>query len=195
MENNITNKLIVILGAIVFSFAVSSSAYASYVTHYSYSTDPVGYESDYNYQQPVVNNTIYPPYYQQPVVASTATNTKPTTQVVNNYYYQTAPATKTTTTTKTNNTNPTYIPATSTSTIPSGVPSAVPSNNLGASAYNPYAQTGNGIAALSLNGSGSLMPSSIWQWIFVVILILIIVIIGRMFVHKPTPGEHTVVAH
>jgi hypothetical protein len=197
MENKLTNKLIVVLGAIVFSFALTGSVQASYVTNYAYSTDPVGYEYQPMmpyYQQPVVNNPIYPQYYQQPqqpqytyqqpVVAA-----KPAAQVVNNYYYQTAPKTATTTTTNTTSTNPTYIPA-NTSSIPANTPNAVPSNNLGASAYNPYAQTGNGITALSLRGSGSFMPSSIWQWILVIILILAIIVIARMFVHKPTPGEH-----
>jgi hypothetical protein len=194
---NITKKLTIILGAIIFSFALVNSVSA--YSHYAYSTDPVGYELDsnspiYYYQQPVNINPIYPPYYQQPVVitptVTTTTATKPTTSVVNNYYYQTAPATtKTTTTNTSNNTTsgtPTYIPATSSTT-----------NGLGASAYNGYNQAtiGNGITALSLKGSGGFMPSSIWQWIIVVVLILIIIIIARMFVHKPDPADHDVLIH
>ena len=198
MENKLSNKLIVTLGAIIVFFALAGSVKASYVTNYAYSTDPVGYEYQPAmpyYQQPsVVNNPIYPQYYQQPQYVyyqqptTTTTTAKPTTSVVNNYYYQT-PATKTTTT----STTPiVYVPTTTTtqSAIPANVEPAIPSNNLGASAYNPYAQTGNGITALSLRGSGSFMPSSIWQWILVVILILAIIVIARMFVHKPVPGEH-----
>lgn len=201
MENKLTNKLIVVLGAIVFSFALAGSVQASYVTNYAYSTDPVGYEYQPAmpyYQQPVVNNPIYPQYYQQPQAQPqyvyyqqpvTTTTAKPTTSVVNNYYYQT-PKVATTTTTAT---PIVYVPTATTTTnsaIPANVAPAVPSNNLGASAYNPYAQTGNGITALSLRGSGGFLPSSIWQWIVVIILILAIIVIARMFVHKPTPGEH-----
>lgn len=194
MENKITKKLIITLGAIVFSFALvnSVSAYSSY---YASSTDPVGYQLDpvYYYQQPIVTNPIYPPYtntyYQQPIVITPTTTSKPTTSVVNNYYYQTAPATKTSTTnTSTNTTSgtPTYIPTTNTSTTSANT------SNLGASAYQAY---GNGISALSLRGSGGFMPSSIWQWMFVVILILVIIILARMFVRKPDPADHDVHIH
>lgn len=202
MENKLTKTFIIIFGAIVLSFALSHSAFASYVTNYNYasSTDPVGYE-----YQPVVfnNNPVYPPYtgqntyyQQQPVYVPTTTTitAKPTSSVVNNYYYSTAPATTKTSTTTTNTSasNPTLIPNTTTSNIPANTSGVNYNNGLGASAYTPY---GNGITALSLKGSGGFLPSSVWQWIIVFFLILIIIIIARMFVHKQTPGEHTVVNH
>jgi hypothetical protein len=188
----ITKQSIIILGAIILFFAIANSTFAAY-GHYAYSTDPVGYEYQPSmpmyYPQPVTNNPIYPAYYQQPVVYPTTTAAKPTTSVVNNYYYQTAPATKTTTTTNTTSNTPTFIPVSDTSRVNT-------SNGLGASAYNAYPQTtGNGITALSLRGSGSFMPSSIWQWILVVILILAIIVIARMFVHKPDPADHDVHIH
>ena len=168
--------MIITFGAIVFSFALTNNVFA-YRDYYAYSTDPVGYDyQNYDYNTNY-HNPIYPPYtYQQPVVSTTTTTAKPTTSVVNNYYYQTPTTEKvsTTNTTKTSTKNSTNS-----------------DNGLSDQAYNSYGQlTGNGITALSLKGSGGFMPSSIWQWIVVVILILIIIIIARMFVHKPTPGDH-----
>lgn len=111
-------------------------------------------------------------YYQQSgystnnVIPSTVT-TKP--NVVNNYYYQTAPAT-------TAKTSTTSTDKSTTDTSNTEVNNA---NGLGASAYN-------GITALSLRGSGSFMPSSVWQWILVIVLILAIIIISRILIKKPT---------
>lgn len=237
MENKVIKKLI-ILGVIVFSFALVNNAYAypaAYPVPYAFSNNPVNYQyanaytgnqgySQYNYYQqsgyspmaPQIMNPVnqinpvnpanpitpvnpyyinqgYPQsgqygYYQQSgystsnVVADTPT-VKP--NVVNNYYYQTAPATiaktSTTSTTKTSDTSDTSNTSTDST-------NRVDNNGLGASAYN-------GITALSLRGSGSFMPSSIWQWIFVIILILIIIIIARMFVKKPTVEQESHIAH
>jgi hypothetical protein len=59
----------------------------------------------------------------------------------------------------------------------------------------PYTySSGSEITALSLNGSGSFMPSSIWQWILVIFLILVIIIIARML-SKPTAPHGVHVAH
>ncbi len=44
--------------------------------------------------------------------------------------------------------------------------------------------TNSDLTALSLNGSGGFMPSSIWQWLLVVLLILAIIIIARMIGRK-----------
>jgi hypothetical protein len=105
--------------------------------------------------------------------------TNPTPTVINNYYYyQTPPTTKTNATTTTSDNS-------------SDKTASDPINNLGASALNSLKTA----PALSMNGSGGFMPSSIWQWILVVILILTIIIIGRMFVHKPDPAEHDAHAH
>ena len=125
--------------------------------------------------------------------SNTVAKTEPS--VVNNYYYQTAPTKVATvtnpvpvpkTTTNTTSTTTNYANGTDTNAYPYNY-----SNNLGASAY-----TGSGITALTLRGSGSFMPSSIWQWLIVIFLILIIIVISRMFIHKPTPQEaHTVHTH
>ncbi len=51
------------------------------------------------------------------------------------------------------------------------------------------------LTALSVNGSGSFMPSSIWQWLLVILLILVIIIIARMLGRKPAHHVHTVASH
>jgi len=66
-------------------------------------------------------------------------------------------------------------------------------NNLGASAYGynngytnatPVTNDPNGVAALSMNGSGGFMPSSVFQWFMIVLLILAIVIVARIIIKK-----------
>ena len=204
MENKIIKNLI-ILGVIIFSFALTNgvSAYATY----AFSNDPVIYQyNPYNYNQgysqydyylqygyvPVYqyNNSYYNPYntnqgypqysyYQQSgYVPDNNSNIEPKTSIVNNYY-QTVPATiaKTSATTTAKTTTDT-------------------NNSLGASAYNSYSQaSSNGLTALSLRGSGGFMPSSIWQWIFVIILILVIIVISRMFIRKQTVAQESHTSH
>ena len=53
----------------------------------------------------------------------------------------------------------------------------------------------NGLTALSLQGSGSFMPSSIWQRLVVIFLILVIIIIARMLGRSRTHEVHSVTAH
>lgn len=200
MENKVMKKLIIVSAAVFFAVAITNSA-SAYYGHYAYSTDPVGYEyepvvytngipAQYQYQ-PVVAYNPQPGYYQQTVYSTNSTTPSTSTpSVVNNYYYQTAPSTtKATTTTTTNTSNTTSNKTNTNSTATPNTQENTSGNVLGASAYNPYMQ-GNGITALSLRGSGSFMPSSIWQWIVVVILILAIIVVARMFVHKPDPADH-----
>lgn len=59
----------------------------------------------------------------------------------------------------------------------------------------PVVTSDNGLTALSLAGSGSFMPSSIWQWLIVIFLILVIIIIARMLSKPHTHEVHTVTAH
>ncbi|MFA4853677.1 MAG: hypothetical protein WC599_14270 [Bacteroidales bacterium] len=195
MENKIIKNLI-ILGVIIFSFALTNgvSAYATY----AFSNDPVIYHyNPYNYNQgysqydyylqygyvPVYqyNNSYYNPYnynqgypqysyYQQSgYVPDNNSNIEPKTSIVNNYY-QTVPATiaKTSATTTAKTTTDTSNTST---------------NNT------------NGLTALSLRGSGGFMPSSIWQWIFVIILILVIIIISRIFIRKQTVVQESHTSH
>jgi hypothetical protein len=78
-------------------------------------------------------------------------------------------------------------------------------NQMVASAYNPNPQQvlvgqpvdTNGVTALTVNGSGSFMPSSVFQWIMLVLLILAIVIVARMLAKKSVNNNdpHSVPAH
>ncbi|HLP86969.1 MAG TPA: hypothetical protein VK153_03825 [Candidatus Paceibacterota bacterium] len=212
MENTITKKFILVLGIVIFCFAMVKSVSAAYNPIYAFSNNPVSFQSnsaaDYygnggypypqnNYQYPQSSQYPVPYYYPQQVATANTTSTtatKPTSQVVNNYYYYQTPSTAKTSTTSTTGTYtyPSSTTSTSNGSTTGGVINGVnTANNLGASAYNPYAQvSGNGIPALTLRGSGGFMPSSIWQWILVVFLILAIIVLARMFVKKPSPADH-----
>lgn len=83
---------------------------------------------------------------------------------------------------------------------------ATNSNMLGASAYNGYRTTGsqvtrdnngNGLTALSINGSGSFLPSSVFQWIMFFLIVLAIVIIIRIIIRKTAAknSHHEVPVH
>jgi len=193
MNNTISNKII-ILGSIIFSFffmATNTFAYSC-----------IGYSCE-SYNRGNYSQGWYSNDYTQQVVpveyVPTNTNTKPT--IINNYYYEkTATSDNTTTINREVNSNDSSNISDNNSTTNKGqeVEADYYRDNLGASAYNSYDQSkGNDITALSLRGSGSFMPSSIWQWIFVIILILIIIIVSRMFMHKPaTVSEvHNIHAH
>ncbi|MDE2030925.1 MAG: hypothetical protein KGI58_01545 [Patescibacteria group bacterium] len=53
----------------------------------------------------------------------------------------------------------------------------------------------NGLAALSLAGTGSFMPSSLWQWLLVVLLIFVIIILARLIGRSRVHEVHTVATH
>lgn len=54
----------------------------------------------------------------------------------------------------------------------------------------------NGVTALSLKGSGSFMPSSLFQWIMFILLVLAIIIVARMVARRSAANNaHTVVVH
>jgi hypothetical protein len=112
-----------------------------------------------------INPVVIPTQYVlQPATTTkvaTATTTKTTTNVTN---------------TKTNTVDNTNTSDTNNSDV------------LSANVYNSRTNNSN-IPALTLQGSGGFMPSSIWQWMLVVVLILIIVILSRLFIKKPIPYE------
>ncbi len=79
-------------------------------------------------------------------------------------------------------------------------------NMLGASAYNGYntggSQTvrdnsGSDLTALSINGSGSFLPSSVFQWVMFFLLVLAIVIVIRIIIRKTAANNshHEVPVH
>ena len=207
MDNKITKNLI-IFGAIIFSLTMVNNVSAACKT-YAFSNECI---VNQNYSQ----NNYYPPtgYYEQTVYGYNSynsnnnnnsnniynpitQNTQPVPAVVNNYYYpQVAQRTIVTPEPKvvTVTAPKTFIPATT-------VKDTTTNNTTSVNGYNPNSYngsipaTGGGLTALSVRGSGSFMPSSIWQWIFVIILILVIIIISRMFINKPIVGQESHIQH
>lgn len=122
---------------------------------------------------------------------------------------QTTPATvKTSTTTtpaKTVSTTTTKKTTVATTTQPKQVASsqvytntAYPANVYQSDNNYPYQNYNNGseLTALSLQGSGGFMPSSVWQWLIVIFLILVIIIIARILGRRQEHHEvHTVTHH
>lgn len=53
----------------------------------------------------------------------------------------------------------------------------------------------NGVTALSVNGSGSFMPSSVFQWFLLILLILGIIIIARMVSKSFSKDPHGATVH
>ncbi len=78
-------------------------------------------------------------------------------------------------------------------------------NAMGASAYQ-YNSAGqivttpvvdsNGVAALSVKGSGSFMPSSVFQWIMLILIILAIIVVARTIAKRSQSNDpHAVPVH
>lgn len=73
-------------------------------------------------------------------------------------------------------------------------------NAMLASAYGSYntqpvAYDTNGVTALTVKGSGSFMPSSVFQWFLFILLILAIIIIARMISKTFSRDPHGAVVH
>lgn len=198
MKNKALKKLI-FLGAIVFliagfsySFAYDSGYRSSMVDlsqnipQASYTYQPgYGYPNNYNNAQ---NNYLQqqPYYYVQPApVAPQVQYVPQQVQYAPQQVQYANPAQRTTTVTPLSITNNkgTYV-------------------NYDPNPYNPYVMTGsvygsnynqygtpnvvddNGVTALSVAGSGSFLPSSIFQWFLFIILILAIIIVARIISKK-----------
>jgi hypothetical protein len=181
MKNKAIKNLI-ILGTILFSFNFTQEAFAMCS----------GYSCDYNSSNRINTNYNNSSYNRSSGYYSD------TPTVINNYYSTNGSSSSTT---KSTTKNPPLATATSVNTNPSdssndkselGIldDSNIKNNLLGASAAN-------GLTALSINGSRSFMPSSIWQWVLVGILILIIIILVRVLTNpkKDDIDPHTVAAH
>lgn len=187
--------------------AMTATEYMYYNGTPSPAYQPVTYKRveptpQYNSMYYYSTTNVVAPY---PPVAYPPVNTQATTPVVNNYYYGSTPSsasssTKSTTSSTTKTSTATKNTNTGTSSNSNGMVAAVQprTNNLLASAGSaydnngvyPYCYTGdysnygNGsnLTALSMNGSGGFLPSSIWQWILAIMLILAIVVVARMIV-------------
>lgn len=125
-----------------------------------------------------------PTTYDAPIVSQGATTyTYTTTPAPKTVVTTTTPPVRNTTTTNSNNTSSNSVNTNNDSReLKPVIIDNGPSNN-------------NGLTALSLQGSGSFMPSSIWQWLLVIFLILVVIIISRMLSKSHTHEVHTVKAH
>ncbi len=170
MKNTITKNLIAI-GTLAILLVSTHSAFA-YVPGV---WDP---------QPRVATNeaafTKVPTTYDAPVVAQTTT---------------TPVKTVSTTTTKKTTVATTTTPKTVATNQSTTNNNAYPTNVYQSDTNYPY-NNGSQLTALSLQGSGSFMPSSVWQWLIVIFLILVIIIIARILGRKPDHHEvHTVTHH
>jgi len=190
-----TLKNLIIFGAFAFLFISTNNALAYYYNNtwypdynYQFSTSDNPNAPTMDYRNAIYTTNINPNTYStNPYNYSNNTNNSnnPTqTPIVNNYYTTTAPAVASTT---------------KTVTTPSTVQK---DNSVNASntdgTLKPLTDTAssNNLTALSLNGSGGFMPSSIWQWLLVIFLILVIIIIARVLGKKPAANSpHATPAH
>jgi hypothetical protein len=204
MKNKTLKKLI-IFGAFAFLLINTNNASAYYYNNvwypdyngYQLSTNnypnapTMGYAGSYyvNNNSPYYSNINSNPSYVNPYA-----NNNPT-PVVNNYYTTTPAVTYTSNlgSVPTAPANTTAQQNNNTPVINNPSPANVSDNSI-----KPLIDTasGNNLAALSLNGSGGFMPSSVWQWLLVIFLILIIVIIARTLGKKPVSNNpHGVPTH
>lgn len=210
---NKTTKNLIILGTILFSLNFANSAFAS-SSFYTNSSNSDNLDNNQNYYQDSYRNNNYDYNYNSNHNSNyrdynydsnynpRRQNTQTETPIINNYYYPTPTTTKTSTSTSTSSSSFIEKTPVATSTVATTTPAPAPAptpvvantldqngdgindNLLGASAAN-------GLTALSLNGSGGFMPSSIWQWILVAFLILIIIVLIRTVTNsRPRVSEH-----
>jgi len=177
---NTTIKNLISVGALAILLVATNivSAYEPYVPWKDPQDPPInsGYSQSYNElptwtpTQTRINNgtamfTPLPAIYEEPAKETPAKTTNTNT-------------TKNTTVTRnTNKTNTTVAKN--------------QANTAQVDSY-PY-DNSNQLTALSLNGSGGFMPSSVWQWLIVIFLILVIIIIARILGRKP--DHHDAHAH
>jgi len=134
---------------------------------------------------PVYNNPVQYNYGQQLPYVYTEPTVKYIEQPSPNTQIQYIPQ-------NTNTVKPTTTTTTKTANTNTGNYINYDGNNsmLGASAYNsqgfvPIQGTNRSdLTALSVNGSGSFMPSSVFQWILLILLIFAIVVVSRMIYKK-----------
>lgn len=152
-----------------------NSGNAVYTTNYNNNSNPNSYSTNSGR-----SISSYDTQTGAPIYATTPT------PIVNNYYTTPAPVVA-------SSTNTVTTPATTQTDNSVNVKNA----NTTDGTLKPLTDTaGNNLTALSLNGSGGFMPSSVWQWLLVIALILIIIIIARILGRKPAANSpHGVPAH
>jgi len=200
---NYKNLILVAVVALALASFNSASAYYNYdnsnygYSSYGYSSTP-SYTTGYSYQQNDTSRNNYS-YYN------------PGTSVVNNtqnqnYYYQPQPVVQPVVQPVIQK-NPSEAPVVSRISTQKfvAVNNNVPEQNTQAPVDNAINEqipveavdrnvsnnNGNNLSALSISGSNSFMPNTIFEWVMTVIFILVIIILARQFRKRE---EHTLEA-
>ncbi|MBP6931544.1 MAG: hypothetical protein KBD48_00725 [Candidatus Pacebacteria bacterium] len=184
--------------AAVTSEERGSTNYNSYQSGY-YMYNP-GYSQPYSMNQSAGYNQVTPTYtqapvytqvaptYQQPVqyIATPAVAQAPTVQYVQSDVPTTYVNTPSTSSTKstTRVASNTTVKSTNTSNVSQS--NTIPAENLGASAVNST----NNLTALSMNGTNSFMPDTVFEWFMTVVGILALIILIRVLFKKEGHGHH-----
>jgi hypothetical protein len=186
-----TLKNLIIFGAFAFLFISTNNALAYYYNNtwypdgrYLLSTSDNPNAPTMDYRNAIYTTNVNPNTYSTNPYNNSNNPTQ--TPIINNYYTTPTPTVVSNTNTKTVTT-----PATTQKD------NSVNANNTDGT-LKPLTDTAssNNLTALSLNGSGGFMPSSIWQWLLVIFLILVIIIIARILGKKPaTNSPHSTPAH
>lgn len=204
MNNKTKNLIAFAFTAFVFVFASHASAAITsddygtpnyFNNNYGYSNNyNNNYNSNYNnqtygnqYQQPYAqtynqqNNQNYQQNYQAQTSYATPINNQPVNNSVNN-----------TSTNTTKTTTVRHIVARNTSAKPAPVvQNQVAGTNVGViSASDMNQASANNLPALSLRGSNSFMPDTVFEWLLTIIFILVIIIIIRVMSRKHGPTDH-----
>lgn len=198
---NKTLKNLIIFGAFAFLFISTNNASAYYYTN-TFNSNQNG-----RYLLRTTNNPNAPTMNYENAVYTTNSNINynPNSYYTNSgrsissYDTQTgAPIYAVTPTPIVNNyyTTPAPVVASNSNTVTTQKDNSAKASNTDGT-LKPLTDTaGNNLTALSLNGSGGFMPSSVWQWLLVIALILIIIIIARILGRKPAANSpHGVPAH
>lgn len=209
MNNKTTNKLIWI--GVLAVFLISTNQAFAYVPgvwdpHPRVNSNPTFttvVSSAYTTPVQATTNNTYPSSYFNSNTQNTGTNTNNNSS--NNVSSQTnnQNQVKTVATNTNRATTSTYTTSSTRTSIPQvntvNTMGYINQSGIGGGIY-PNANTNknvnaNELTALSLRGSGSFMPSSIWQWLLVVFLILVIIILSRILTRRHEVHEVHNVAH
>lgn len=147
---------------------------------------PIAYSYDSGYNTNY-NNTNYNNGYNN----TNPNNNVNTTNTSNGVSTNNSSTNKSTTVTRTSNTTSNKV-ATSNTNNNSNKEVAGTTNVSNTEGSNLSA---NGLTALSLQGSDSFLPDTVWEWICVFFLILIIIILIRQFKGKPSHDVHHAAPH
>lgn len=189
MKNTTTKNVIAFaFAAIVFVTSQTAFAYVPGVwepqPHSGY-IEPAFTKVPMTYDAPIAPQTAQTPVYTTPVQQPVT----PTKSVSTNTTTKTRTSTVARANTANTNTNRGFTTSTSNQNAQNN---GFYSDNSGMYANN----TASDLTALSLQGSGGFMPSSVWQWLIVILLILVIIIIARRLGAKHDHHEvHTVTGH